>query len=325
MDPRPASCSRAIAGRRLASLPCTPVAGPLADDDDASAALVGAAVARVRERTGTTLQIKPDSPTWRSYRSSPDSLGGRPTGSICRSASKTFGSATRATTRASGGRCARRSASVFVRPAEGRTTCGPGIRPISGPPPPCGPSTAHAAVPRDVGRDGADRPHAPPARRAPRRRDRGRFDRPGLGATAFYAFNGVRLDALRRGPTTSSSGGPSTMPSLPDAELRPRRGRRAPCRPGGVQAEVGRREHRMHRYYHPLRPARRGTVAGRGSAAGRGRWRRCPRSRPAPRDAYGTCEAPARSARRYHVARRLRAAARSAGRTARGWARARAL
>ena len=46
-----------VSGRRLSSLPRTPVAGPVADDDEARAALLGAAVARARE-TGTQLQVK---------------------------------------------------------------------------------------------------------------------------------------------------------------------------------------------------------------------------------------------------------------------------
>jgi hypothetical protein len=46
-----------IAGRRLASLPRTPVAGPIADDRDGLAALVHAAAARTPP--GTQLQIKP--------------------------------------------------------------------------------------------------------------------------------------------------------------------------------------------------------------------------------------------------------------------------
>jgi CelD/BcsL family acetyltransferase involved in cellulose biosynthesis len=47
-----------LAGRRLASLPHTPVAGPLALDCEATAALIRAAVERVRAQPGTQLQIK---------------------------------------------------------------------------------------------------------------------------------------------------------------------------------------------------------------------------------------------------------------------------
>ena len=47
-----------LTGRRLSSLPHTPVAGPLALDDQAMAALVCAAVERVRGRPGTSLQLK---------------------------------------------------------------------------------------------------------------------------------------------------------------------------------------------------------------------------------------------------------------------------
>ena len=45
-------------GRRFASLPRTPVAGPLAYDDQATAMLVRAAVERVREERGAQLQLK---------------------------------------------------------------------------------------------------------------------------------------------------------------------------------------------------------------------------------------------------------------------------
>jgi len=46
-------------GRRLSSLPRTPVAGPLAADPTAAAALVRAAVERVRAEPGTRLELKP--------------------------------------------------------------------------------------------------------------------------------------------------------------------------------------------------------------------------------------------------------------------------
>jgi hypothetical protein len=45
-------------GRRFASLPRTPVAGPLAYDDQATAVLVQTAVERVREERGAQLQLK---------------------------------------------------------------------------------------------------------------------------------------------------------------------------------------------------------------------------------------------------------------------------
>jgi len=45
-------------GRRFSSLPRTPVAGPLAYDDQATAVLVGAAVERVRQERGAQLQLK---------------------------------------------------------------------------------------------------------------------------------------------------------------------------------------------------------------------------------------------------------------------------
>jgi hypothetical protein len=48
-----------VAGRRLSSLPRTPVAGPLADDDAALGALVQAAARRAAERPGAQLQLKP--------------------------------------------------------------------------------------------------------------------------------------------------------------------------------------------------------------------------------------------------------------------------
>lgn len=51
-----------LAGRRLASLPRTPVAGPLALDREATAALVGAAVARARRTPGLRLQLKGQAP-----------------------------------------------------------------------------------------------------------------------------------------------------------------------------------------------------------------------------------------------------------------------
>ena len=47
-----------IGRRRLSSLPRTPLAGPLALDRDARAALVGAALERVRARDGLTLELK---------------------------------------------------------------------------------------------------------------------------------------------------------------------------------------------------------------------------------------------------------------------------
>jgi hypothetical protein len=47
-----------VGARRLASLPRTPLAGPLADDDAALGTLLAAAVARVREQPGTILQLK---------------------------------------------------------------------------------------------------------------------------------------------------------------------------------------------------------------------------------------------------------------------------
>lgn len=48
-----------VGGRRLSSLPRTPVAGPLADDDAASAALVQAAARQAAEEAGAQLQLKP--------------------------------------------------------------------------------------------------------------------------------------------------------------------------------------------------------------------------------------------------------------------------
>lgn len=48
----------AIAGRRLSSLPRTPIAGPLAVDDRASATLIRAAIERTRASTDTQLQLK---------------------------------------------------------------------------------------------------------------------------------------------------------------------------------------------------------------------------------------------------------------------------
>jgi hypothetical protein len=47
-----------LTGRRLSSLPRTPAAGPLALDAAATAALLRAAVERVREKPGTRLQLK---------------------------------------------------------------------------------------------------------------------------------------------------------------------------------------------------------------------------------------------------------------------------
>jgi CelD/BcsL family acetyltransferase involved in cellulose biosynthesis len=49
---------RQLAGRRLSSLPRTPVAGPLASDRDAAAALLRAAAEQVDTAVGTQLQIK---------------------------------------------------------------------------------------------------------------------------------------------------------------------------------------------------------------------------------------------------------------------------
>ena len=48
----------ATVGPRLSSLPRTPVAGPLARDETAAAALLESAVRRARERPGTQLQVK---------------------------------------------------------------------------------------------------------------------------------------------------------------------------------------------------------------------------------------------------------------------------
>src|SRR5215207_926909 len=48
----------AAASRRLSSLPRTPVAGPLALDAQATAALLDGALARVHQDQGTRLQIK---------------------------------------------------------------------------------------------------------------------------------------------------------------------------------------------------------------------------------------------------------------------------
>lgn len=52
----------AITARRLSSLPRTPVSGPLAVDAEAAAALVRAAVDRVRANPGTRLELKVGSP-----------------------------------------------------------------------------------------------------------------------------------------------------------------------------------------------------------------------------------------------------------------------
>jgi hypothetical protein len=52
---------RQIVGRRLSSLPRTPVAGPLALDEQAQSVLVEAAVARVRQEPRLQLQLKMDS------------------------------------------------------------------------------------------------------------------------------------------------------------------------------------------------------------------------------------------------------------------------
>jgi hypothetical protein len=54
----PVLALRAVAGPRLASLPRTPVAGPLADGHEQLAALVSAAVELVRSRPGKQLQLK---------------------------------------------------------------------------------------------------------------------------------------------------------------------------------------------------------------------------------------------------------------------------
>ncbi len=51
-----------LAGRRLSSLPRTPISGPLALDNDATAALVRAAVERVRAAGAAQLQLKVASP-----------------------------------------------------------------------------------------------------------------------------------------------------------------------------------------------------------------------------------------------------------------------
>lgn len=48
----------ALTGRRLSSLPRTPVAGPLARDRDAASSLVRSAIERVRREPGTSLQLK---------------------------------------------------------------------------------------------------------------------------------------------------------------------------------------------------------------------------------------------------------------------------
>ena len=48
----------AVVGPRLSSLPRTPIAGPLARDREAAAALLEVAVERTRERAGTRLQVK---------------------------------------------------------------------------------------------------------------------------------------------------------------------------------------------------------------------------------------------------------------------------
>jgi CelD/BcsL family acetyltransferase involved in cellulose biosynthesis len=52
----------AATARRLSSLPRTPVAGPLSTDDQASAALVRAAVEVVRSETGTRFELKLPAP-----------------------------------------------------------------------------------------------------------------------------------------------------------------------------------------------------------------------------------------------------------------------
>jgi CelD/BcsL family acetyltransferase involved in cellulose biosynthesis len=51
-----------LTGRRLSSLPHTPVAGPLSSDDQAAAALLHAAIDRARTAGGATLQIKTGEP-----------------------------------------------------------------------------------------------------------------------------------------------------------------------------------------------------------------------------------------------------------------------
>jgi CelD/BcsL family acetyltransferase involved in cellulose biosynthesis len=51
-----------LTGRQLVSLPHTPVAGPLADNKTASAALMCAAMERIRARPGTRLQLKTSLP-----------------------------------------------------------------------------------------------------------------------------------------------------------------------------------------------------------------------------------------------------------------------
>jgi hypothetical protein len=52
-----------LSGHRLSSLPRTPVAGPLTLDNEATAILVQAAVDRIRENPGQTLQVKVLRPT----------------------------------------------------------------------------------------------------------------------------------------------------------------------------------------------------------------------------------------------------------------------
>lgn len=58
----PGGLGGAVAGRRLASLPRTPVAGPLADGRGAAAALVAEAAAYARRRPGVRLQLKMGGP-----------------------------------------------------------------------------------------------------------------------------------------------------------------------------------------------------------------------------------------------------------------------
>ncbi|TMD64011.1 MAG: hypothetical protein E6I84_14540, partial [Chloroflexi bacterium] len=59
----PLSPGGQLTGRRWSSLPRTPLSGPLALDRAAAAALVQAAVARVRHEPGTQLQLKVASPS----------------------------------------------------------------------------------------------------------------------------------------------------------------------------------------------------------------------------------------------------------------------
>ncbi len=89
-------------GRRLSSLPRTPVAGPLSTHEHATTALVGAAIDLVRDRPGTRLEMKPSAPF------SVDATGGL---TPVRRASSD--SELRATALASSGRFAKRPASTL--------------------------------------------------------------------------------------------------------------------------------------------------------------------------------------------------------------------